>query len=293
MKRETIVNKIFFISMSLVFCLLSCSNGLNEVYEKQEGYRVIYKADTISGGELPEDPNYYKEGDTVTVLKSSSDTAGNLYYIDGNMGYRCSAWVDRDNTYTEGSTFIMGDSDVTLIAQWTPYGIGDEGPGKGVIIYDNGSYASGWRYLESAPSLWYDSNSDGIADMSDADMTFQFWTNLVAITGSYSSTIGDGLANTNILLTNYSFDAVAAFVCVYNCHVGGKTDWYLPSRDELIVMLSNYSITGMMTGPTIYYWSSYAVTATTDAYICYYNGSPVNLPNAFTNYCYVRPIRRF
>jgi hypothetical protein len=57
----------------------------------------------------PEDTKYYEEGETVTVLNSSSDTEGNLYRSDGIESCRCSGWSDGTNFYTEGSTFVMGN----------------------------------------------------------------------------------------------------------------------------------------------------------------------------------------
>lgn len=296
MYMKMIVNTFFLILIMFSCSLLSCSNGLNDVYEKNDenentGLRVIYDvSDYYSGGTLPEDPNYYKEGDIVTVLSSSSDTYGNLYYEDGVMAYRCSGWSDGNNIYTEGSTFVMGNSDVTLLAQWTPYAVGDEGPGKGIIYYDKTYYSDDWRYLEAAPSLWYDSNGDGIADTGDPMIVFM--PSLPLIANSYLGDIGNGFEETHSLFTEAS-DALAALACVYGCRVGGKNDWYLPSRDELSFMLNNYSLTAMITGPTMYYWSSTAIYNTTNAYICYWDGSVTPQPNGINNSCYVRPGRRF
>lgn len=284
------MNKILFILIILSFSLLSCSNGLNDVYDKQEGYRVIYNADDRTGGEPPKDTKYYEEGETVTILSSSSDTAGNLYFLDGTTGYRCSAWINGTTAYAEGDTFVMGNSDVELIAQWTPYSIGDEGPGKGIIVYNNGAYVAGWRYLEAAPALWYDSNGDGVADTSDPQ--FSLIPSGPIITGSYSNSIGDGAANTVMILSNHP-DASAAYVCVHNCPVGGKADWYLPSRDELTVILVNYILTGMNTGAGYYYWSSTAINGSSSSYAGYWDGSVITDPVDITIPSFVRPIRRF
>jgi len=88
----------------------------------------------------------------------------------------------------------------------------------------------------------------------------------------------------------------AAKACA-NYNGGGKTDWFLPSKDELDQIYQNLvkgkSGHGFTAGYTGAYWSS-SMWATDNWYMwCQYfsNGAPLNLFRIDTNY--VRAVRAF
>jgi len=100
--------------------------------------------------------------------------------------------------------------------------------------------------------------------------------------------IGSGNANTNAIYTALGDGGYAAAIC-YNLVLGGYSDWYLPSKDELNKLYINRVAIGGFT-PNIY-WSS-----------SQYSGNVANIQN-FTDGAqtfnlesmdfYVRAIRSF
>jgi N-acetylneuraminic acid mutarotase len=78
-------------------------------------YTVTYSGNTNSGGAVPSDANTYTSGQSVTVLGNT----GSLV----KTGYSFTGWNTVANgtgtTYTQGQSFTMGSSNVTLAALWT------------------------------------------------------------------------------------------------------------------------------------------------------------------------------
>lgn len=150
---------------------------------------VTYNGNGNTAGTVPVDPvSPYESGVTVTVFGNT----GELIRInDGGTSYRLTSWnIKADGSgayYTEGSTFIMGSSNVILYAQWTPYALRDTGPAGGYIFYDKGYYSSGWRYLEAAPS--------------DQSPKPEWGCGGVLIPGADGIVVGTGEQNTNHICT--------------------------------------------------------------------------------------------
>jgi len=122
------------------------------------------------------------------------------------------------------------------------YAIGDIGPGGGVVFYDKKSVSDGWRYLEAAPH---------------DQATSVKWANANSSINNkaYGTAIGTGKANTAAIITargnldNATNNAAIAASVTIN----GKSDWFLPSRDELGRMYNARSHLGIQSGN---YWSS-------------------------------------
>lgn len=120
------------------------------------------------------------------------------------------------------------------------YKIGDKGPAGGWIFYDKGSYSDGWRYLEVAP------DDQGGADWGCSDKS---------ISGAQGKAIGTGKSNTQAIIKSCGEENIAAKLCT-EYRGGGKSDWFLPSKDELDLMYKNLSINGVGCFDDYYYWSS-------------------------------------
>jgi hypothetical protein len=155
------------------------------------------------------------------------------------------------------------------------YMIGDIGPGGGIVFYDAGSVQPWGQYLEAGPEL-------GVEDWCDSN---------VDIAGT-NTKIGSGAANTKLIVASCGSGA-ANTISEYDG--GGKTDWFLPSKDELLEMYEHPRATGMGRsatgmGRTKYYWSSSQISSSRawHPYWDYYNNS--NLKNRML---YVRPVRAF
>lgn len=89
-------------------------------------------------------------------------------------------------------------------------------------------------------------------DQSDASWIVWHSSNDGA-TGAIGIAVGTGNANTNSIITLYGNENNAARIC-YDLVLGGYSDWYLPSQDELYKLYINrLAIGGFSEG---FYWSS-------------------------------------
>jgi hypothetical protein len=134
-----------------------------------------------------------------------------------------------------------------IIKSEGPYAIGDRGPAGGWIIYDKGSNSDGWRYLEAAPE-------DQTTGWSMSDWA-KWGCHGKSIPGARYNTIGKGRINTEAILKECDEPAIAARRCA-DYRGGGKSDWFLPSLDELnriYTHLYKFRLGGLGLGP---YWSS-------------------------------------
>jgi len=203
---------------------------------------VTYNGNGNTAGTVPIDPSSpYESGATVTVLGNT----GKLTRINvGGISYRFTGWntkADGSGTVqAAGSTFTAGIFNVTLYAQWTPYVLRDTGPAGGYIFYDKGSYSDGWRYLEAAPS-----------DQANAPWGCYG----VSIPGADGTAVGTGKQNTIDIEAGCATPGTAADICA-NLSLGGYSDWFLPSKDELNLMYENLKVSGVGGFPGSYYWSS-------------------------------------
>jgi hypothetical protein len=131
------------------------------------------------------------------------------------------------------------------------YNIGDTGPAGGIIFYDRGFVADGWRYLEAAPA--------------GTDFTAE-WGAYTGSGNSYSgrdvpgtnTAVGSGKRNTELIvarLQQWGENYRAAQVCV-GMDINGYKDWFLPSKDELNLMYQNLHRRGLGGFGGTFYWSS-------------------------------------
>lgn len=105
------------------------------------------------------------------------------------------------------------------------YGVGLPGQAGGIIFYDKGAYTDGWRYLEVASA---DLNNDGcFSSPQFAD-----------ITGT-DNNIGTGFKNTMNLAEAFPNDENNLYLIAMNHSEGGFSDWFVPSRDELLEIYKN------------------------------------------------------
>jgi len=114
----------------------------------------------------------------------------------------------------------------------------------GVIAYllrpgDNGYNANVQHGLIAAPS--------------DQSTHAEWGCKGTAITGADGTAIGTGNQNTIDIMTGCSTAGIAARLCG-DLVLGGYSDWYLPSIDELSKLYDNRASIGGFSGD--YYWSS-------------------------------------
>ena len=124
---------------------------------------------------------------------------------------------------------------VTPCAQGGPCAIGDTGPGGGVvfILASTAGNTTGLTF-EAARNDWDGASPDGTArwcSASDASIP------------GLGTAIGTGSSNSaTIAATCSSTGALDAAEYVRGKTIGGKNDWFLPSRDEALEIYSQRSV---------------------------------------------------
>jgi len=124
------------------------------------------------------------------------------------------------------------------------YRIGSYGPGGGIVFYDKGTEAGGWRYLEVAPV--------------ETETTCSWGSGVTGV--QTSGGIGLGRRNTQYLahaMKEKKLSKTAVLYCVELNH-GGFNDWFLPSVAELEQIYKNLKTKGIGAFADGIYWSSHA-----------------------------------
>ena len=183
--------------------------------------------------------------------------------------------------------------------------IGSTGPGGGIVFYDAGRQESWGRYLEVAPFGWSDNNPDAMASWCNVrNMNFTASISDVALKATLGFEIGKGKANTDLMV---AFCSSGAGVLARAYKGGGKSDWSLPSKDELNELckyayyefesLSNTSCDAHTLEirseflERNYLWSSSENDADSAWFQLFHNGyQPYDLKSSRM---YVRPVRAF
>jgi uncharacterized repeat protein (TIGR02543 family) len=168
-------------------------------------------------------------------------------------GWTFAGWAETSGgavVYVDGASYTMGTSNVTLYAKWTPpaiYSLRDIGPAGGYIFYDDEADGVdnivGARYLEAAPSD------------QDAGDGAEWGCHETLITGADGILVGTGEQNTIDIENGCTTADTAADICA-NLSLGGETDWFLPSIEELNLMYENLKLSGVGGFADYFYWSS-------------------------------------
>ena len=194
---------------------------------------------------------------TVTTDEQGGTAIGNASTITGasmsspgtptRTGYTFAGWfVARSG----GSAIIFPyahsqTADFTLYAQWTSTtvscadggvcALGDTGPGGGKVFYvhASGTFACGetlastCRYLEAAPS--------------DHSSIVTWCSNTSSSLGVTATGIGSGMSNTTTADSTCTSGAIQVAADYTN---NSKTDWHLPSKDELAQLYNQRATVG-------------------------------------------------
>ena len=270
----------------------------------------------------------YSTGCTVTVPASSCIVTG----LTNGTAYTF-------KTTATNSAGTSGLSSASASVSPEPvYAVGDTGPGGGVVFYVRavGTFTStgsdcgtACKYLEAAPSdqssgiVWattaafcYNSGSTTETNSCQSNSIYSGDSTAQAASRTAATAIGKGMANTNQIharlttaggaATN-TYAAGIAYAYVNN----GKTDWHLPSKDELNQMCkwqrgvawtsdatvctggtlnsATWGATGFSSGS---YWSSSEWTAVVSAWRQSFYGGVQGSGLRYNPYS-VRPVRAF
>jgi len=186
--------------------------------------------------------------------------------------------------------------------------VGAAGPGGGIIFYDAGSTQPWGRYLEVACVGW----SDGICGGDDLTDPSGAWGCYgTPIPGADGTAIGTGERNTidiTAVVGGCPYSGIPARLA-NDLTLGGQTDWFLPSKDELNVLckwafndtvytICNNNGSGTLSATSVggfssdIYWSS-SEYGTFAAWLQFFYSGGQNYSYGKGSTGYVRPVRAF
>ena len=146
--------------------------------------------------------------------------------------------------------------------------------------------------------FYLDANGGGlIAAPTDSDSVVVWGCEEISISGADGTAIGTGLQNTIDIEAGCTTSGTAADICA-NLTLGGYSDWFLPSKDELNEMYLNIGQGNALGLGNIggfanyYYWSSTEYD-NSNAWIQYFGNGNQSNPNKVTNSTNVRAVRAF
>ncbi len=258
--------EVFDVADALVLSLLEGFSNMHIAYGSINIITTGYLKDTISVY-----IDNKKVGEDTFFIEDVFIGMHNIKVVQGKE-YKPFVLYSRNLRVDEGEEIEIF-IDIPLPAT---YSLGDRGPAGGWIFYDKGSYSNGWRYLEAAPG----DQSEGI----------QWYNGSNTTTGATATEIGAGSANT-ITIVESQGDGNYAAKLYNDLTIGGYSDWFLPSKDELNQMYVNLRLQkfGGLFG--YFYWSS------SEYIILYAWGQHFdkNISNYYNkNYTYqVRAVRAF
>lgn len=165
--------------------------------------------------------------------------------------------------------------------------VGNIGPGGGIVFYVAPTLQSWGQYLEVAPATWAGGYFDPYTQWcSLSDTLLATYMSDPEAIKSNSEKLGTGKSNTELMLSTCK-DGVANLA--RNYHGGAKSDWYLPSADEVNQILNIRDVIADLSITS--YWSSSLAPVYGAWQQIVYAG--LNYTSDETNASSVRPIRAF
>jgi hypothetical protein len=222
-------------------------------------YSVTYNGNTNGSGSVPVDATAYASGATVTVAGNTGTLAKTGYTFDGWCTTQPAAGAACTGTSRAAASTFAITTNTTLHAVWTGTTcatgaaciVGDTGPGGGIVFYVAGANftstgsdcGTACRYLEAEPT-------------PSPSRAAQFWCSVNTSIGASVrfTAIGTGMSNTNNADATCSSGAIQIAL---DYERNSKTDWHLPSFEELRELYNQRNLAGIDIGsPAVYYWSS-------------------------------------
>ena len=132
---------------------------------------------------------------------------------------------------------ITIESSDSIATEPTEYSIGETGPGGGIVYYySEVGFTCGPSLLSTCNYLEYAPNKNWNGEVNDSDPNYQWavsdYQSIEIGSGAQNTSIGSGYAN-SVAITTQGNDITTAAGASRGYRGGGKSDWYLPSRDEL------------------------------------------------------------
>lgn len=243
-------------------------------------------------------PAFTETGSQITVNPSSDLLYGTTYFVTMDAGF-----ADRAQNFFPGFTDSTSLNFTTVelsCAEGGSCAVGDIGPGGGAVFYTSGTGST--KYMEVGPTTWYDNT---------ARQTFTWCagkhTQAIPSPGTGTG-LGTGASNTARIASFCNPNGGALWITQRNNAaggIGGKSDWFLPSKDELNYLClyarqlpenagtctnENPLRTGFLTES---YWSSSEFNGSYVWYQNFSNGGQAHFDGTKDLSLYVRPVRAF
>ena len=232
---------------------------------------------------------------SAKCAKTETKVSWNLAGTNGTAGAKGETGAAGTNgtAGAKGETGAAGTNATVAITQLSICGtggtslckVGAVGPGSGLIFFvDYNDQYTGFDYLEAAPP-----SCEGTGKAWSSDTTHS----LVAVNGWAARAVGAGKANSAAMIasgaTSYVGDTSGAAFFAKGSTCGTKTDWFLGSLGEMMLMYDNLQgVGGFAAG---YYWSSSEFNAGYAWSQHFSNGYQSDFNKYVT--LYVRPVRAF
>jgi hypothetical protein len=308
--ENSIRNKLISDSSLLYDMIITTENNLtNEVNTR-------YSDELSLLTKIASDSSYL-EGLITTETSSRiaqdewKDTTSGIYYNSGNVGIGTSlpniSAALEINSSTQG--FLPPRMDNFQMLALTPV--------EGLMIYNTTlklpMYYNGttWVKLDGSEVLYIGKPYQGgiiaymlqtgdpgyvagethglIVAPNDQSTGIQWYNGTYTTTGATSTALGTGNVNTNIIVSSQGAGNYAAKLC-YDLVLGGYSDWYLPSQDELdIIYLNKNAISGFANNN--YCWTS-SEYSNGNAWVLYLGNGYQGVNNK-VSLNYVRAVRSF
>jgi hypothetical protein len=243
------------------------------------------------------------KGDTgATGAKGDTGATG----AKGDTG-AAGAKGDTGDTGAAGTNGTNGTNATVAITQLSICGVGGTslckigmtGPGGGLIFFvDYNDQYAGLNYLEAAPVGWGNGitvNEGGLTGETTGSSTLDplmKWcsntSSLLGLNAWSNSAVGAGASNTSTADTTCTGGAIQA---ASDYAGGSKSDWFLPSIGEAMLMYTNLRQQGVGGFASDFYWSSSEVDANFAWSQFFYYGYQFDSGKTFPYY--VRPVRAF
>ena len=312
MKKITLLSTLCFLLLTIVVNAQTPPNAFNysAVARNAAGQPI---ATTTIGIQItilktsPTGASQYSENHFVNtdafglfnlVIGAGAVQSGSMATIDwSNDNYYLKVGMDA----TGGTNFLTMGTTQLLSVPYALYAksagsVSGGGSGGGFTHYIGEEFGGGVIF-----HLWKDAlgvEHGLIIDKTDLS-TAQVWSNIDAILiGSSAQSNWDGLSNSNAIFGQAGHTSSASALCL-NSTIGGQSDWYLPSIQELNMLWNNYytvarsltQISGATQLQPAYYWSSTEYGGD-GAWTFVFDGGTANF--GYKNFpSYVRAVRAF